>query len=90
MPASPCALTLLLASRCLRFGSNDTERAHIFRRVGGENAPWQRLVVNACSPFLDEDVFAPGTLLEYYVHVQPQSPGGIAQDHSHLVSVVVT
>jgi len=89
MSAATCELTLLLSSRRLSFRSNGTERAHIFRRVGGEQAPWQRVAVNTRSPFLDEDVFAPGTFLEYYVHVQAQSLGGTAQDHSCLVSITV-
>lgn len=90
MPAAPCELALLRAGRRLSFGRHGTERAHIFRRVGGEKAPWQRVAVNAPSPFLDEDVFAPGTVLEYYVHVQAQSPEGTARDYSHLASIAVT
>lgn len=53
--------------RHLAFSKELLEVAHVFRRVGGEASAWQRVAVNARPPFVDNDTFAPGTLLEYYV-----------------------
>ncbi|GAC1598278.1 MAG: hypothetical protein NVS3B25_24030 [Hymenobacter sp.] len=79
-------LALVAAGRQLAFAHHPTERAHIFRRVGGPAGPWQRVAIHARSPYLDEDVLAPGTFVEYYVHVPADSNEGTRQDRSHLVS----
>jgi hypothetical protein len=63
------------------------EVAHVFRRVGGEAAPWQRVAVNARSPYLDTDAFAPGTLLEYYVQHETQQ--GEPEARSHVVGTTL-
>lgn len=80
-------LTLDPTGRHLVFSKKMLEVAHVFRRVGGEASPWQRLAVNARSPFLDSDTFAPGTLLEYYVQHETQQ--GEAEARSHVVSTTV-
>jgi len=79
-------LVLLAPGRRLTFAVEPSDRAHIFRRVGGSSGPWHRVAVYARSPFLDEDVFAPGTFLEYYLHVQAQAPDGTPATRSHLLS----
>jgi hypothetical protein len=55
--------------------------------VGGEAGPWQRVAVNTRSPYLDTDVFAPGTKLEYYVQHETQQ--GAKEARSHLVSTTL-
>ena len=60
-------LTSLPTGRQSVFTETSQPVAHVFRRVGGAAGPWQCLAVNARSPYLDTDVFAPGTALEYYV-----------------------
>lgn len=82
-------LTLVATGRRLAFGSNPGIRAHLFRRVGGDGGPWQRVAVNASFPFFDEDVLAHGTLVEYCVHVQANASGGTAQDRSFLLSALI-
>ncbi|MBC6992111.1 MULTISPECIES: hypothetical protein [unclassified Hymenobacter] len=77
-------LTLEPTGRHIDFSKEMLEVAHVFRRVGGEAAPWQRVAVNARSPFLDTDTFAPGTLLEYYVQHETQQ--GEPEACSHVVS----
>lgn len=79
-------LTLVATGRQLAFA--DHERCHIFRRVGGTAAPWQRVAVNARAPFTDEDVLAPGTIVEYYLHVQTEAADGTPQNRSHLLSIM--
>lgn len=78
-------LTLVATGRRLAFANQPNERAHIFRRVGGAAAPWQRVAVNARSPLVDEDVLAPGTVVEYYVHVHAETAEGAPGDRSHLL-----
>lgn len=73
--------------RHLAFSKELLEVAHIFRRVGGEAGPWQRVAVNTRSPYLDTDVFAPGTKLEYYVQHETQQ--GTEEGRSHLVSTTL-
>ncbi|UOQ75181.1 hypothetical protein [Hymenobacter cellulosilyticus] len=80
-------LTLVATGRRLAFASHAYERAHIFRRVGRSAGPWHRVAVNARSPFLDEDVLAPGTVVEYYIHVQDEAGDGAPQERSHLLSI---
>lgn len=77
-------LTLEPTGRRVAFSKEMLEVAHVFRRVGGETSAWQRLAVNARSPFLDADAFAPGTLLEYYVQHETQQ--GEPEARSHVVS----
>jgi hypothetical protein len=80
-------LTLTPTGRNLAFAKEMLEVAHVFRRVGGEAGPWQRVAVNARSPYLDTDAFAPGTLLEYYVQHETQQ--GEPEAHSHVVSTTL-
>jgi hypothetical protein len=80
-------LTLEPTGRHLAFSKEMLEVAHVFRRVGGEASPWLRVAVNARSPFLDTDTFAPGTLLEYYVQHETQQ--GEPEARSHVVSTTV-
>jgi hypothetical protein len=82
-------LTLVATGRQLTFATQPDERAHIFRRVGGETAPWQRVAVNARSPFVDEDVLALGSAVEYYLHVQGKTAEGAPIDRSHLVGTTL-
>jgi len=77
-------LTLKPTGRLVAFSKEMLEVAHVFRRVGSETSAWQRLAVNARSPFLDADAFAPGTLLEYYVQHETQQ--GEPEARSHVVS----
>ena len=81
-------LDLLPTGRHLTFSKEMLEVAHVFRRVGGEAGPWQRVAVNGRSPYLDTDVFAPGTLLEYYVQHETQQ--GQAEDRSHIVNTTIS
>ena len=80
-------LTLTPTGRHLAFSKELLEVAHVFRRVGGAAAPWQRVAVNARSPFLDGDAFAPGTLLEYYVQHETQQ--GEPEARSHVVGTTL-
>ena len=80
-------LTLTPEGRRLAFSKELLEVAHVFRRVGGTAGPWQRVAVNTRSPYLDTDVFAPGTQLEYYV--QHETQRGAAEARSHLVSTTL-
>ncbi|MBJ6146030.1 hypothetical protein [Hymenobacter sp. BT559] len=80
-------ITLTSMGRQLTFSKEFLEVAHVFRRAGGEGAPWQRVAVNTRSPFLDTDVFAPSTLLAYYVHYETQQ--GEPADRSHVVSTTL-
>jgi hypothetical protein len=79
-------LRRVAAGRRLAFADQPGERAHIFRRVGGAAGPWHRLAVNAGSPFVDADVLAPGTFVEYYLHVPVEAADGSGQDRSHRLS----
>lgn len=81
-------LTLEPTGRHIAFSKEMLEVAHVFRRVGGDAAPWQRVAVNARSPFLDTDAFAPGTLLEYYVQHETQQ--GEPEARSHVVSTTTS
>ena len=81
-------LTLEPTGRHIAFSKEMLEVAHVFRRVGGDAAPWQRVAVNARSPFLDTDTFAPGTLLEYYVQHETQQ--GEPEARSHVVSTTTS
>ncbi|HEX8326117.1 MAG TPA: hypothetical protein VF629_01165 [Hymenobacter sp.] len=80
-------LTLTQEGRHLTFSKELLEMAHIFRRVGGDAGPWQRVAVNARSPYLDTDVFAPGTRLEYYVQYATQQDA--PEERSHIVSIAL-
>ncbi|GAB2845075.1 hypothetical protein [Hymenobacter ruber] len=80
-------LTLTPTGRHLAFSKEMLEVAHVFRRVGGETSSWQRVAVNARSPYLDADTFAPGTLLEYYVQHETQQ--GEPEARSHVVSTTL-
>ena len=80
-------LTLVAAGRHLAFAKGLLEVAHIFRRVGGPASPWQRVAVNARSPYVDTDVFAPGTVVEYYVQHETQQ--GVPEERSHVASTTV-
>ncbi len=84
MPAPE--LALVATGRRLTFAARPGERAHIFRRVGGAAGPWHRVAVHARCPFVDEDVLAPGTVVEYYVHVPAEATDGTPQDRSLLLS----
>ncbi|OGX81446.1 hypothetical protein BEN47_05725 [Hymenobacter lapidarius] len=86
MPFLFLGLDVIPAGRQLAFARHPAERAHIFRRVGGRAGPWHRVAVYARSPYLDEDVLAPGTFVEYYVHVQADADAGTLQVCSHLLS----
>ncbi|SFQ83460.1 hypothetical protein [Hymenobacter arizonensis] len=79
-------LARVATGRRLTFAAQPGERAHVFRRVGGAAGPWHRVAVNARCPFLDEDVLAPGTFVEYYVHVPAEAADGTARDRSLLLS----
>ena len=81
-------LTLEPTGRHIAYSKEMLEVAHVFRRVGGDAAPWQRVAVNARSPFLDTDAFAPGTLLEYYVQHETQQ--GEPEARSHVVSTTTS
>ena len=80
-------LTLEPTGRRITFSKEMLEVAHLFRRVGGETAPWQRVAVNARSPYLDTDAFAPGTSLEYFV--QHETQHGDEEARSHIVSTTI-
>ena len=80
-------LALVAAGRRLTFSARPGERAHIFRRVGGAAGPWRRVAVHARCPFVDEDVLAPSTCVEYYVHVPAEAADGSARDRSLLLSI---
>ena len=84
MPAQSPVLAVVPAGRRLAFAHHPAGRAHIFRRVGGPAGPWHRVAVHARSPYLDEDVLAPGTFVEYYLYVQDDADS--LQDRSHLMS----
>jgi len=84
MHTAKIELTLTPEGRHLAFSKEILEVAHIFRRVGGEAGPWQRVAVNTRSPYLDTDIFAPGTGLEYYVQHETQQ--GAPEARSHIVS----
>lgn len=88
MPTAKIDLVLTPEGRHLTFSKELLEVAHIFRRVGGETGPWQRVAVNTRSPYLDADVFAPGTKLEYYVQHETQQ--GEPEGRSHLVSTTLS
>lgn len=87
MSSAPIDLTLLPAGRQLAFAKELLAVAHVFRRVGGAVAPWQCVAVNTRSPYLDTDVFAPGTLLDYYVQFETQP--GEGHGRSHVVSTTI-
>ncbi len=80
-------LTLTPAGRQVAFSKELLEVAHVFRRVGGETGRWLRVVVNYHSPYLDTDVFAPGTVLEYYV--QHETQVGAPEARSHTVTTTI-
>ena len=80
-------LTLGPAGRYVSFSKELLEVAHVFRRVGGDSSTWQRMAVNARSPYLDTNTFVPGTLLEYYVQHETQQ--GEPEARSHVVSTTV-
>lgn len=80
-------LTLVPAGRQLTFSKAPLEVAHVFRRVGGEAGRWLRVALHYRSPYLDTQVFAPGTLLEYYVQHETQQ--GAPEARSHLVSTTI-
>ena len=61
----PLALDVVPRGRTLTVANEASGILHVFRRANGY--PWTRVAVNAASPYLDEDAFAPGTLVEYYV-----------------------
>jgi hypothetical protein len=79
-------LVLVATGRRLTFAAHPGERAHVFRRVGGATGPWHRVAVHARCPFLDEDVLAPGTAVEYYVHVQAAE--GNPQNRSYRLDII--
>lgn len=81
-------LTLTHEGRRLTFSKELLEVAHIFRRVGGDAGPWQRVAVNARSPYLDTDVFAPGTRLEYYALYATQQDA--PEERSHIISTALS
>lgn len=78
---------LVVTGRRLTLSARLGERAHIFRRVGGAAGPWHRVAVHALCPFVDEDALAPGTRVEYYVHVPAPITDGALRDRSHLLEV---
>lgn len=82
-------LSLEPNGRHIDFSKEMPEVAHLFRRVGSEAAPWQRLAVNTRSPYLDTDTdtFAPGTQLEYYL--QHETQHGVKEARSHVVSTTL-
>lgn len=67
-----CPLTLAPTGWHLVFPKEMLEVAHDFCRVGGGAGAWQRVAMNARSPYHDQDVFAPGTQLRYYVQHESQ------------------
>ncbi len=79
-------LAVVPAGRRLAIAHCSSERAHIFRRVGGPAGPWHRVAVYARFPYLDEEVLAPDTFVEYDVHVQADADAGTLQVRSHLLS----
>ncbi|MCA8833286.1 hypothetical protein [Hymenobacter pini] len=87
MHTAKVELTLTEEGRHLAFSKEVLEVAHVFRRVGGAAGPWQRVAVNTRSPYLDTDVFAPGTQLEYYV--QHETQRGEPEARSHIVSTTL-
>ncbi|OON70105.1 hypothetical protein [Hymenobacter sp. CRA2] len=67
-PASSSAIVvdlLVAKARAISFSHDRTGIMHVYRRANSN--PWARIAVNAASPFVDEDAFAPGTLVEYRV-----------------------
>ena len=82
-------LTPVATGRRIAFARHPGERAHLFRRVGGPAGPWHRVAVNARCPFVDEDVLAPGTFVEYYVHVQADAADSSSQNRSYLLDTTV-
>jgi len=88
VPTAKIDIALTPEGRHLTFSKELMEVAHIFRRVGGEAGPWQRVAVNTRSPYLDADVFAPGTKLEYYVQHETQQ--GEPEGRSHIVSTTLS
>lgn len=68
----------------LIFAQHSTERAHIFRRVGGPTGPRHRVAAHSRSPYFDEDVLKPSTFVEYDVYVQAEADN--IQDRSHPMS----
>lgn len=87
MSTAKIELTLTPEGRHLAFSKELLEVAHVFRRVGGDAGPWTRLAVNARSPYLDTDAFAPSTRLEYYVQHEIQA--GDEDGRSHIVSTTI-
>ena len=87
MHTAKIELTLEPVGRHVAFSKELLEVAHVFRRVGGQTSAWQRVAVNARSPYLDTDTFAPGTLLEYYV--QHETHQGEPEIRSYVVSTTV-
>jgi len=60
---------------------------HIYRRVVGEGSAWRHIAYDASSPFVDKEVFAAGTGLEY--HVQYCTQFDEYEGHSPLVHVTL-
>ncbi len=84
---SPTSLVLSLvpAGRHLAFSKERSEVAHLFRRVGGAAGTWTRLAANARSPYLDAEVFAADTPVEYYVQLATRF--GDEEARSRIVAV---
>jgi len=80
-------LTLVPQGRQLAFAKQARQRVHIYRRVVGEGSAWQHIAYDACSPFVDPEVFPTGTTLEY--HVQHCTQQDDYEGHSPLVQVTL-
>jgi hypothetical protein len=80
--------TSVATGQRLTFSVHPGERAHIFRRVGRAAGPWHRVAVYARCPFVDKDVRAPGTAVEYYAHVPGETAQAAPRDRSHLLRTV--
>jgi len=89
MATSSLAIELLLVStgRQLNFAKELLEIIDIYRRVGGEAAPWETVAHNARSPFVDTDSFPAGTHLDYYA--QHVNQHGTETGRSHVVSTTL-
>ena len=87
MHAIKIELTLTPAGRRLAFSKEMLEKVHVYRRVVGEEAAWERVAVNARSPFVDTHEFAPGTTLEY--HVQHFNQQDEYEGHSNIVRTTI-
>jgi hypothetical protein len=87
MPPANLDVTLSLTGRRVTFTKDPLEKVHVYRRVPSRSLAWELVALDARSPFLDRDLFPPGTTLEY--HVQHLTQQNEYRYHSHLVQLTV-